>query len=145
MATKESNIFKRALMEASKLGCRLFRVNTGMAWAGSKVITLPRDHQRWPGAKVILDPRPFKTGTPAGYSDGTGWTPVVIKPEMVGKTVAVFTAIETKTPTGRASREQLNFIDQVVASGGIAGIVRQDGEVIEIIVNYEKRMIGLLE
>jgi hypothetical protein len=56
-----------------------------------------------------------------------GWTEKEITPEMVGRKVAIFTALEVKTPTGRASKEQINFIRVVREAGGIAGIAR-DGE-----------------
>jgi hypothetical protein len=48
----------------------------------------------------------------------------VIGPEHVGQTMAVFTAVEVKTATGRATREQQAFVQHVQAAGGYAGIVR---------------------
>ena len=45
-------------------------------------------------------------------------------PEMVGSTVAVFTSIEVKTPTGRLRPEQQQWLDAVQAAGGIAGVAR---------------------
>lgn len=59
-------------------------------------------------------------------SDEIGFTRVTITPDMVGKTIAVFTAVEVKHPTWKFSpkdkREaaQLAFIDWVRANGGIA-------------------------
>jgi hypothetical protein len=64
-----------------------------------------------------------------GGSDLIGWTPVVVTPAMVGTTVAVFTAVEVKTPSGRPTSQQLNFIDQVIRAGGYAGIARAPGDV----------------
>jgi hypothetical protein len=43
---------------------------------------------------------------------------------MVGRQVAVFTALEVKTPTGRATEQQQRFLAMVEAHGGIAGIAR---------------------
>lgn len=127
MASKENNVFNQIRLEVSKWGTRLFRVNSGRAWTGNNVQRLND------GSVLIRDPRPFTTGVPKGFSDGAGWTQVEITPEMVGSTVAVFTAIEAKTKTGRASKEQLNFIDQVQAAGGLAGIARSAEDAVEII------------
>jgi hypothetical protein len=65
-----------------------------------------------------------------GSSDLIGWTEIEITPAMVGKKVAVFTAIEVKQfgwkPSGQKQKEhferQLNFINQVKQSGGYAGV-----------------------
>jgi len=70
-----------------------------------------------------------------GSSDLIGWTSIEITPEMVGKKVAVFTAVEVKTPTGRATAEQTNFISRVREAGGIAGIARSPEEARNIIMN----------
>lgn len=59
-----------------------------------------------------------------GGSDLIGWTSAVITPDMVGQRVAIITAIEVKTETGKPTDAQLNFIDQVQKAGGIAGICR---------------------
>lgn len=83
-----------------------------------------------------MDPktgRPIKYGVcNPGGSDLLGWTPVVITPDMVGRTVAVFTAVEVKAPAGRATEAQLNFIAQVLKAGGFAGIARSPGEAVAI-------------
>lgn len=65
----------------------------------------------------------YGVGNPGG-SDLIGWTPVTITPDMVGRTVAVFTAVEVKTPKGKPTEAQINFLHQVKQSGGIAGIAR---------------------
>lgn len=76
--------------------------------------------------------RPIRYGLGVGSSDLIGWTPVVITPDMVGSTVAVFTACEVKTPTGRATEAQLNFIAQVLRAGGLAGIARSPADAVAI-------------
>lgn len=73
----------------------------------------------------------YGVGNPGG-SDLIGWTPMVITPDMVGRTVAVFTACEVKTAGGRATEHQLNFIAQVLKAGGMAGIARSPGEAVAI-------------
>lgn len=77
--------------------------------------------------------RPIRYGLSVGSSDLIGWTPVVVTPEMVGHQVAVFTAVEVKTPTGRPTEHQLNFIAQVLRAGGYAGIARSPGDAVAIL------------
>lgn len=46
-----------------------------------------------------------------------------------------FFAIEVKTKKGRASKEQLNYIDHVQKMGGLAGIARSPQEALDILNN----------
>ena len=64
-----------------------------------------------------------------------GYRQVVIGPEHVGRTMAVFTAVEVKTATGRATKEQRAFVEHVRSAGGIAGVVRS--------VDDAKALLGL--
>jgi len=72
-------------------------------------------------------------------SDLIGFTEITITPEMVGKKIAVFTAVEVKKenwkPDYKDQREthQRNFIDWVKSKGGIAGMVKSVDEFIAII------------
>jgi hypothetical protein len=52
---------------------------------------------------------------------------------MVGQTVAVFTALETKTTKGKASEKQDAFIKAVNDNGGRAGVVRSIEDALRII------------
>jgi hypothetical protein len=52
---------------------------------------------------------------------------------MVGQQVAVFVALEVKTPKGRATDEQKNFVNVVNAAGGKAAIVRSVSEGIRVL------------
>lgn len=59
-------------------------------------------------------------------SDLIGYTCVVVTPDMVGKTLAVFTAVEVKTTTAKKDaryKAQEKFIEQVNRDGGIASMV----------------------
>jgi hypothetical protein len=109
-AMTETNLMNTILL--ANHGCKLFRNNTG----------------------AIKDEngRLVRFGLCKGSSDLIGIKPTVITPEMVGKTVAIFTAIEVKTPTGKATPEQIHFIDRVKALGGIAGIARSVEDVLAI-------------
>ena len=68
-----------------------------------------------------------------GGSDLIGFHAMTITPAHVGKTVAVFTAIECKSPTGKPTPEQQAFIAFVRSQGGIAGVARSEDEAKEII------------
>ncbi len=133
---KESNIQKLIMIKASQLGSRLFRINVGTGWTGDKII-------KGNGKPVILGPRdmliknyrPFKTGVPKGYHDTSGWTPMVITQDMVGKKVAVFTMLEIKTTKGKATPEQLNFEKVVNEAGGISAVLRSEADLEEALAH----------
>ncbi len=75
--------------------------------------------------KVRLDNgRWFDTGLPKGFSDLFGFR------RMDGK---IF-FIEVKNEKGKASKEQLNFIDRMKENNAIAGIARSAEEAIRIIL-----------
>ncbi len=111
MGFKESKIERDITLAASDAGCRLFRNNVGKAWIG-KAINLGN------GDVLIKNARRFHAGLCEGSSDEIGWSPLTITPSMVGKTVAVFTAVEVKTKTGRLSPAQDRFLQAVRNSGG---------------------------
>lgn len=73
----------------------------------------------------------FGVASPGG-SDLIGYRTVTITPDMVGQKVAVFTAIEIKTTTGRATPAQQHFIDHIRKAGGIAAIVRSTADALRI-------------
>lgn len=128
MATPESRASQEVKLRASQWKCKLFRNNSG----------------------ALINP---ETGIPVRFglgniskkfnaqiksSDEIGWTPVLITPEMAGKTIAVFTAFENKTPgfsiresyrEGSREAAQLKFINIVKEAGGIAGFTRSAADV----------------
>lgn len=128
----EHKIQNEIRLALSQAGATMFRNNTAMAWVGSKI-------DRFPGGKILLhDARPLHAGLCEGSSDLIGWTPVEITPDMVGKTLAVFTAVEVKSPTGRPTGPQKNFIDQIQKAGGAAGVARSAEDAREIIEEAKK-------
>lgn len=88
---------------------RMFRINAGMGFSGS-VVRHDRD------MVLLRDPRVFH-GAPSGWPDLVGWETVEITPEMVGRKIAVFSAIEVKV-TGRMSKEQKAFREVLLDMGG---------------------------
>lgn len=92
---------------------------------------------RIPGVKVFRNNvgglkdqngRFVQFGLHPGSADLIGWKSITITPDMVGQRVAVFVSLECKTETGRVKPEQINWLQQVNAAGGIAAVVRGDGE-----------------
>lgn len=75
----------------------------------------------------------FGVGSPGG-SDLIGYRRVTVTPEMVGQDVAVFAAVEVKTPRGRVKAEQQQFVDHIRSAGGIAGIARSVDEAKNILL-----------
>jgi hypothetical protein len=90
-------------LAAGRGDTRLFRNNTG----------------------ALKDPngRLVRYGLCKGSSDLIGYRTVTITPDMVGQQLAVFAAIEVKD-RGAPTPEQLHFIAQVKAAGGLAGVAR---------------------
>ena len=114
---KETGIQRKIMLALSEAGCLIFRNETSGAWVGKKL------HQA--GDQVTLgDARMIRFGLCVGSADLIGLT-----------ATGQFLAIEVKTHTGRASKEQINFINQVRAHGGRAGIARSVKEALSIIHN----------
>ena len=67
--------------------------------------------------------RLVRYGLCPGSSDLIGLRQVVVTPDMVGQTLAVFTAIEVKD-RGRLTPEQQAFLTMVTQAGGLAGVAR---------------------
>ena len=111
----EAALTRRIMKALSGAGVRIFRNNVG--------VLKDENGQR------------IRYGLCNGSSDLIGWTPVTIRPEHVGRTMAVFTAIEVKTPKGRPTQAQTAFIDAVSRGGGIAAVARSDAEALAIIAS----------
>lgn len=66
-------------------------------------------------------------GFEPGSGDLTGWTPIVITQDMVGKTLAVFTSFEGKSENDTIKQDQIDWAKKVRKAGGIAKIFRWKG------------------
>ena len=89
-------------------------------------------------AKINHQGRWLNFGIPGpGGSDLIGCHSLTITPEHVGKRIAVFVAIECKSPTGKPTAEQTAFIEFIAAMGGIAAVARSADEALSIIQNYK--------
>jgi hypothetical protein len=130
----EADFMRRCMKRATDAGARLFRNNVGKAWIGKdEEIRATKTVLVHKGDVVIRQARRFHAGLAEGSGDLIGFVPVVITPEMVGSTIAQFASPETKTATGRVTKEQRAWIAMVIRFGGRAGIVRTDDDLDQII------------
>ena len=83
--------------------CNVFRVNVGLCYT--------------------RDGRPIRTGVPVGFSDLFGHR----------KSDGRAFYIEVKTPTGKASPDQLRFLERMIADGAIAGICRSPEDALRLL------------
>jgi hypothetical protein len=120
-------------------GIRLFRNNSGV---------LPDPITKRPvrfglGNESKKLNKEFKSG------DYIGVTPLTITPEMVGKTVGVFTNLEVKAE-GFVERDsyrdnqreygQKNYIVMIRKLGGLAGFVTNESDVDQLIQKFVQRL-----
>lgn len=111
-----------------------WRINVGQGWTGkARHFSRKQEITVEPGDVLIKAARTFNTGAPVGFSDVIGAVPVVITPDMIGKTVAVFSAIEVKNETGKSSKEQVRFISLLQSIGAKAGVARSAEGAIQIL------------
>jgi hypothetical protein len=139
MATPESRASQEVKLRASsQWQCKLFRNNSGMLY-----------NQDGVPVRYGLGNISRKFNSQVKSSDEIGWTPVLITTDMVGKTMAVFTAFENKTMKFKirdsyrdGSREaaQLKFINIVKQAHGIAGFTRCSDDVDTAIGEFIKCM-----
>ena len=116
----------RTIWEAlSEAGATVFRNNVALGAVGKiSWIKQAGTCRVQPGDAVVRNARVLHAGLFKGSGDLIGWTEVVVTPEMVGQTVAIFTSVEAKDGTGRSSTEQKTWRDNVKAAGGFAGEAR---------------------
>lgn len=95
----ETDLLRVLQLAASPLGLRLFRNNVGM---------LQDARGRWVNYGV--------GGT--GGADLIGWHTRVIGPHDVGRTAAIFVAVEGKVKPRKPTVDQMRFLDAVDAAGG---------------------------
>ena len=137
--SKLSNLVTANFTALTNIGSRIFRNNVGLGWSGKikhKALT-PMSIYLQPGDVVLSNARPVKYGLCEGSSDKIGWTQVVITEEMIGKKIAVFTAIEEKSRKGSATAVQKNFIKTVLSCGGIAVLAKSLDDLKAAIDSYK--------
>ena len=119
----ETAIQRALLMEmGSRPDARMFRNQVGSGWVASRSRQLPD------GCLVLIGARRVSMGLAVGSSDLVGLRRVVIGPEHVGRTLAVFVSAEVKTETGRRSEEQAAWARLMESMGALHGTLRASGE-----------------
>lgn len=119
----ERRIQSEILLALSDHGITGWRQNVGTGWAGKAT-------KHADGSVTIQDARPLHAGLCRGSSDIIGLREIVITPEMVGQTIAQFTALEVKQPGRYPTPDQRHFLDVVTARGGFARVVRAVGDLV---------------
>ena len=115
VAKSEAHIQAEIMLALSEAGCLVWRNETAGAWVGRII------HQE--AASITLaGARMIQVGLCMGSADIIGVAPD-------GR----FLAVEVKSKTGRASTQQLNFINAINHRGGIAGIARSAEEALNLI------------
>jgi VRR-NUC domain len=70
-----------------------------------------------------------KYGLATGSADLIGWKSVIITPDMIGSTVAIFLSVECKAPKGKLTDKQTAWLEAVRKAGGIAIVARSVGDI----------------
>jgi hypothetical protein len=125
----ETELGQLIQIEASKYNITLFRNNSG-------ALKNPTGHP----VRFGLGNTSKKINEIRKSSDYIGVTELLITPEMVGNTVAVFTALEIKETGWEYSgtpREvaQKNFIDLIIKKGGYASFINSVDSVKQLVLN----------
>lgn len=129
---RESDILVQVRLALAQGGVTAFRNNVGKAWTGAA--------ERLPSGAVLLQQaRILHAGLCKGSSDLIGWYSQIITPEMVGRKIAIFTAVECKAPSGRTTPEQENFLRQLQQAGGIAFVARSGLDVMGGLAEWKKQ------
>ena len=124
----ESAVQQRVRLELARMGALAYRNNVGAC----------EDKQ----GRIIrygLCNESAQMNRALKSSDLIGVVPVVVTPEMVGKTVGLFLAVECKksdwymTPSDTRAQAQLRFIELIKSVGGIGGFVTDPAQVHELV------------
>lgn len=123
----ESAILRTLLIYAGDLGAKLFRNARGVERIAQKDC---RSCQRF--GRVV------SYGLANGAPDLVGWQPIVIGPEDVGRTIAVFVGVEVKADRGVVSEAQRKFLAALEKDGAIVGVARSIGD-LETIIDFRRQ------
>ncbi len=102
----EKELTEELICSEAETGSILFRNNVGLGYTKTGT--------------------PFKYGMGKGSSDQIGYKSIVVTPDLIGKKIAIFQAIEIKTLTDKISCEQIIFYLNILISGGIGQVYTED-------------------
>lgn len=112
---QEHDIQNRIRVALSERGCKVFRINVVTGWVGE-------EQRMRDGSLMLSNPRRVASGVPPGFADL-----LVILP---GGGAAF---VECKSPRGRPTKDQCNFLEHMRSIGCRAGIARSVDDAINII------------
>lgn len=113
---EETKLMRLIMVALTQADCLVFRNETSGAYVG-KVIHKDARIVTLANAQLLT------FGLCVGSSDIVG----------IHKPTGRFLAVEVKTEKGKPTNEQINFIEQVRAANGIAGIARSVKEALELL------------
>ena len=120
----ERAVQQRCMLEVANAGGMIWRNNVG---------AYVDEHGNM--VRYGLNNQSAQQNRAAASSDLIGITPVVIRPDHVGRTLGVFTAIECKregwhwTPSDERAMSQMRFHHIVQSVGGVAGFASDPSHV----------------
>ena len=113
---EETKLMRLIMVALTQADCLVFRNETAGAYVGRVIHKDAR-------IVTLTNAQMMTFGLCVGSSDIIG----------IHKPTGRFLAVEVKTKTGRASKEQNNFIEQVRAANGIAGLARSVQEALDLL------------
>lgn len=94
---------------------RLFKINAGRGYVGQVV--------KHTGQLLILKNPSVLHAAPTSWPDLSGWTSVIVTPDMVGQRVAIFTGEEVKAGRDSLTPGQRKFGSLIKEMGGIFKVI----------------------
>lgn len=113
---EETKLMRLIMVALSQAGCLVWRNESAGAYVGRVIHKDAR-------IVTLANAQLMTFGLCVGSADIIG----------VHKATGRFLAVEVKTSKGRPTAEQINFIEQVRAANGIAGIARSVQEALDLI------------
>lgn len=129
--SREITVASRVCLAAGQLGYWIMRNNSGEL----------NDKYGTP-VRFGLGNESAKLNKEIKSSDYVGIAPMVITPEMVGSTVGVFLAVETKAegwhliPSDERGHAQQRFITEVRQRGGLATFASNENHLLEEVIRW---------
>jgi hypothetical protein len=132
MAQSETNVVNDIMKSLAPHGVTLIKNVRGQFYTKDGVLGLIAAARSLNPTRIIEAIRRLRQVSAglqaAGSGDLIGGTRVTITPDMVGKRILVFTALEVKSATGTASPAQRDFCEYIIENGGYSGIVRSPAD-----------------
>lgn len=137
MAALETSALKKCWAAIGLAGSKVFRLNSGKAWAGKGTRLDDGSILIRHGQLILAGLGDPNNEAIKGPPDLFGWTSMVVTPEMVGMKIAVATGFEGKQEVGgRVSKDQKTFHAALRRDGGIVGVVRTPEDVAAILAPW---------